>query len=89
MGTRRDDISAEARLPVVLAILSPDRGHGTVTRLARELAVTRQSIYAMAAKVKVGLEGLLTPGQHGPVAQTAKVDTNGPAPRWPLKGQWC
>jgi hypothetical protein len=47
-----------------------------VTRLAQELAVSRQTIYAMVAKVKAGLEALLTPGQHGPVVQTRKVDTN-------------
>ena len=76
MGTRRDDIPAGARLPVVLDVLSPERRFGTVTRLAHELSVSRQTIYTMAAKAKAGLEALLTPGQHGPVAQTTRVDAN-------------
>ena len=76
MGTRRDDIPAGARLPVVLDVLSPGRRFGTVTRLAHELSVSRQTIYTMAAKAKAGLEALLTPGQHGPAAQTTRVDAN-------------
>lgn len=76
MGTRRDDIAAQARLPVVLAVLSAERSYGTVARLARELAVSRQTIYAMTAKAKAGLEALLNPGPHGPVVETAKVDSN-------------
>jgi len=79
MGTRRDDIPAGARLPVVLEVLSPERRYGTITRLAHELVVSRQTIYTMAAKVKAGLEALLTPGQHGPVTQTTTVDANRPA----------
>ncbi len=76
MGTRRDDIPAWARLPVVMEVLWPERRYGTVTRLAQELAVSRQTIYVMAAKVKAGLEGLLTAGQHGPVVQKMRADVN-------------
>ena len=42
------------------------RPHGTMTRLAREYAVSRQTIYAIS---EMGLELLLenmAPGQHGP-----------------------
>ena len=76
MGARRNDIPAQARLSAVLEILSPERCHWAVTRLAQEMGISRQAIYTMTAKVKAGLEEILSPGPHGPVAQTPQVDAN-------------
>ena len=76
MGARRNDIPAQARLSAVLEVLWPERCHGAVTRRAHEMGVSRQTIYAMAAKAQVRLEEMLSPGQHGPVAQTVRADAN-------------
>ena len=76
MGARRNDIPAQARATAVLEMLSPERCHGAVTRRAQEMGVSRQAIYAMAAKAQARLEEMLSPGQHGPVAQTARIDAN-------------
>ena len=76
MGARRNDIPAQARLSAVLEILSPERCHGAVTRVVQEMGISRQAIYTMTAKVKAGLEEILSPGPHGPVAQTPQVDAN-------------
>lgn len=78
MGTRHDDIPGSQRAQIALAALSPDRRYGTITRLAREHAVSRQTIYALAAAGQAVLEQQLTPGRHGPqpVERLLPVDRN-------------
>ena len=78
MGTRRDDIPGRQRAHIALEALSPYRPHGTISRLAREKAVSRQAIYDIAAAGKAVLETYLAPGRHGPqaVETTIRVDRN-------------
>ena len=78
MGTRRDDIPAQQRLPIVVAALSPDRPWGRITQLAREHGLSRQTIYQMAAAGRSQLKRTLTPGRHGPYPPetTVGVDRN-------------
>jgi len=78
VGTRRDDIPGCQRAQIALEALSPYRPHGTISRLAREKAVSRQAIYDMAAAGKAVLETNLVPGRHGPqaVETTIRVDRN-------------
>jgi len=66
VGTRRDDISASQRAQIAIEALSPYRPRGTLSRLACENSVSRQTIYDMAAAGKAVLETYLTPGRHGP-----------------------
>jgi len=76
MGSRRDDIPASQRVPLVLAALSPDRPWGRMTHLAREYGVSRQTIYHMVARGRAALTDALVPGRHGPhpPATTVGVD---------------
>jgi len=78
MGIRRDDIPGHQRTPIVLEALSPHRPHGTISRLAREHGVSRQTIYQMAAAGRARLTKALTPGRHGPhpPESTVRVDRN-------------
>jgi hypothetical protein len=58
--------------------LWPDRPYGTIARLARANAVSRQTIYAIAAAGQAVLETQLAPGRHGPQVgeTTIRVDRN-------------
>jgi hypothetical protein len=78
VGIRRDDIPGSERAQIALAALSPDRTYGTITRLAREHAVSRQTIYDLAAAGQAVLEQHLMPGRHGPqpVGHLLRVDRN-------------
>jgi len=78
VGTRRDDIPACQRLPIVLAALSPDRPWGRMAQLAREHGVSRQTIYQIAAAGREVLMQGLAPGRHGPPPPptTVRVDRN-------------
>lgn len=78
MGTRRDDIPGSQRAQIVLEVLSPHRPRGTITRLAQEKGVSRQTIYDIAAAGQQVLATQLTPGPHGPQAKaiTLRVDRN-------------
>ena len=78
MGIRRDDIPSHQRAPIVMEALSPDRPHGTISRLAREHGVSRQTIYQMAATGRDILTKALSPGRHGPhpPTTTVRVDRN-------------
>jgi len=78
VGPRRDDIPGSQRAQIVLAALGPDRPYGTIARLARANAVSRQTIYAIAAAGQAVLETQLAPGRHGPQvgATTIRVDRN-------------
>jgi hypothetical protein len=51
---------------IALAALAPDRPYRTITRLAHEQGVSRQTIYALAAAGRSVLEKYLTPGRPGP-----------------------
>jgi hypothetical protein len=76
MAARRDEITGKERLAMGLAILSPERAYGTMTKLSDKWQMSRQALYAMAVKLKDGIETLLSPGPHGPVAETPWVDDN-------------
>lgn len=78
MGTRRDDIPGSQRAQIALEALWPDRPYGTIARLARENAVSRQAIYDIAAAGRAVLETHLAPGRHGPQVgeTTIRVDRN-------------
>lgn len=78
MGIRRDDIPSSQRAPIVIEALSPHRPHGTISRLARDHGVSRQTIYQMAAVGRARLTEALAPGRHGPhpPETTISVDHN-------------
>jgi hypothetical protein len=78
VGKRRDDITNEARVQIVLGVLAPDRKRGEVTRLAEDYGISRQTVYEMARKGEAALLAGLTPGSHGPVPQphAVTVDRN-------------
>jgi hypothetical protein len=68
----------EQRMQIAIEILSAHRTRGTVTHLARSYAVSRQTVYAMAAKGQQVLLNGLQPGPHGPHlgSQSIQVDRN-------------
>lgn len=78
MGARRDDITSQDRAQIAVAVLSPDRVYGTVSRLAAQHAISRQTVYTLAAQAKQLLEASLAPGGHGPVLteRAVHVDRN-------------
>jgi hypothetical protein len=76
VGARRDDITSQMRTQIATAVLSPDRLHGTVSRLAGQYAISRETVYTIAARGKQALLAGLEPGLHGPVLteRTIHVD---------------
>lgn len=66
MGARRDDITGGQRAQIAIEVLSPHRPWGTVTRLAREYAVTRETIYNIRDAGELALTMGLEPRPHGP-----------------------
>jgi hypothetical protein len=78
MGARRDDMPVEQRMQLALAVLAPQRPHGTVTRLAHAVGVSRQTIYTLATTAERVLRTGLAVGPHGPslAAPTIPVDRN-------------
>jgi len=66
MGARRDDITGTERAQIAIETLSPHRPRGTVTRLARQYGVTRETIYTIGDKGEVVLAAGPEPGPHGP-----------------------
>ena len=78
MGTRRDDITGDRRAQIAIAMLAPERVHGTASQLAESYEVSRQTVYDIAAKGRQVLEEGLQPGPHGPyrVEKTIRVDAN-------------
>jgi hypothetical protein len=78
VGARRDDITGQERAQIATAVLSPDRVYGTVSCLAAQYAISRQTVYALAAQAKQLLLAGLTPGGHGPVLteRAVPVDRN-------------
>ncbi len=73
MSARRDDMVGWHRLQIARAVLAPDRPHGTVTRLADTFAVSRQTIYTIAAQAERLLLSGLMPGPHGPSLPTTTI----------------
>ena len=66
MGARRDDITSSQRAQIAIEVLSPYRSWGTVSRLAEEYKVSRQTVYEIAATGNRVLMTGLEPGPHGP-----------------------
>jgi len=73
MGARRDDMPVQQRVQMALAVLSPQRPQGTITRLAQAVGVSRQTIYALAARAERVLRSGLAPGPHGPPLATPVI----------------
>ena len=66
------------RVQIAIKVLNTERPRGTITELAEEYAVTRQTVYNIgSAGEQVLLDGL-APGPHGPQPQesTIQVDRN-------------
>lgn len=66
MGTRRDDITSDQRAQIAITMMVSDRLHGTASQLASSYAVSRQTIYNLAAKGQEVLRQGMQPGPHGP-----------------------
>lgn len=77
MGRRRDDITGLERAQIAIEVLSKDRRWGTVTQLAKAHAMSRQTVYAIAATGEQVLVAGMVPGAHGPTP-IAKRDRGGP-----------
>ena len=78
MGTRRDDITSEQRAQIALAMLTKGRSSETVKALGDSYRVSRQTLYALAAKGRQVLGQGLQPSRPGPqpVEKTIKVEAN-------------
>jgi hypothetical protein len=78
VGARRNDITSVQRAQIAIRVLNSDRPRGTITQLAEEYAVSRQTIYEIGeAGEQVLIDGL-EPGPHGPQPRekTINVDRN-------------
>jgi hypothetical protein len=76
VGARRDDITSQQRAQIAIAVLSPHRPWGAVTRLAEEYRVERKTLYDMAAAGQRALEKALEPGPHGPQGREKTIVVN-------------
>lgn len=76
MGTRRDDITSEHRAQIAVTMMSSDRLHGTASQLAGSYAVSRQTIYNIAAKGRQVLRQGMQPGPHGPQRAEKTITVN-------------
>ena len=78
MGTRRDDITSDQRAQIAITMLASDRLYGTASQLAGSYAVSRQTVYNLAAKGWQILRQGLQPGPHGPhwAEKTITVNAN-------------
>jgi len=78
VGTRRDDITSDQRAQIAISMLAPGRLQGTASQLAGSYAVSRQSVYNIAAKGQEVLRQGLQPGSHGPhwAEKTIRVNAN-------------
>lgn len=68
----------EQRAQIAVAVLNSKRPRGTITQLAEEYAISRQTVYDIAAAGKRVLLAGLEPGPHGPQPRekTLHVDRN-------------
>jgi len=76
VGRRRDDITSEQRAQIVIEMLLTNRSWGTVTRLAKTYAISRQTAYEIAAVGEQVLIAGMTPGAHGPVPDAQRIAVN-------------
>jgi hypothetical protein len=78
VGARRDDIRSNQRAQIVVEVLHPQRGWGTVTRLAEKYSISRQTVYDIADAGEQVLATGLKPGLHGPQPKekAVRVDRN-------------
>lgn len=76
MGVRRDDISSEQRAQMAIEVLSQERAWGRVSELAQTYAVSRKTIYDIAAKGQQVLLAGLQPGPHGPSVSDKLIRVN-------------
>ena len=65
MGARRDNITGKERAQIAMEVMPSHRQRGVVSQLAREFAVSRQTIYTIAAVGKAILSRAMEPGAHG------------------------
>lgn len=73
MGSRRNDITNEERAQIVIEMLHPDRPWGTVTDLAREYGISRETVYHIAAQGEQALLTGLEPGGYGPQPPETRI----------------
>jgi len=73
MGARRDNITGMERVQIAIQVLAAFRPRGLVSELSRAYAVSRQTIYAIAAVGKAVLERNMQPGRHGPCREGRNV----------------
>jgi hypothetical protein len=66
VGARRDDITGTERAQIAIAVLNNKRDWGVVTDLAAQYALSRQTLYHIAAAGKQVLINGLEPEPHGP-----------------------
>lgn len=68
----------QKRAQIAIAVLSPDRVHGTISRLAAQYAISRETVYTLAAQAKRRLLTGMEPEGHGPVVKerVVSVDRN-------------
>jgi hypothetical protein len=78
VGARRDDITSGQRAQIAVEVLYPQREWGTVTKLAEQYNISRQTVYDIADAGEQVLAAGLKPGPHGPQAteKTIRVDRN-------------
>jgi len=76
VGTRRDNITGKERAEIAMEVMPTSRPHGTITRLAREYAVSRQTIYTISGMGRDVLLQNMAPGQHGPKPEEKVVLVN-------------
>jgi len=68
----RSTMSLDTRLTIATRMLSPERGYGQASQLARLYQVSRQTVYDLAAKARQALETALAP-RSGPTPQGATL----------------
>ena len=73
VGARRDDITSSQRAQIAIRVLFPHRPWGTVSQLAEEYDISRQTVYEIAAVGKRVLMTGLEPGPHGPQPDEKRV----------------
>jgi hypothetical protein len=78
VGARRDDITSGQRAQIAVEVLHPQREWGTVTKLAEQYNLSRQTVYDIADAGEQVLAAGLKPGPHGPQAteKAIRVDRN-------------
>lgn len=76
MSARRDNITGKERAEIAMEMMPTSRPHGTVTHLAREYAVSRQTIYTISGIGRDLLLQNMAPGQHGPKPEEKVVEVN-------------